>query len=371
VNTDTTELVKFNMWLIAGRPEYRPHYFRLEPNGKEPVKGIPWKDQQHRLTFEQAEGWMRKSGNVGIAACGRPWKIDHVTGKRIEDETQAFIDGLVIQDQDLGTLTGFKGPTLKSRTRKRTGFHHFYWTADPRCKVNIPTEKLGENRADWYYVVCPGSYVPTTIDSLQAAGDPVPPSEQLPFLGRYTVEVAQPLATITFEEFPAHFREQVAKAEATPARKKVEHRTDDGGSDSGLWKLRIEGIVGCDHGSWERFPSIFHDSATGKNASVTPSSSEGPGLVHCWRHGVSLTPLQALAVLAGLGDCVDIGEAHKNSMAGSSTLKYTKGTIMVLWEFAKAKGFLPLDDPDPLQSLADAEYHKMLQRLGLEPREGP
>jgi len=368
MTTDPLELAKFNKWLTAGRPDYQPHFFRLEPNGKEPVKGIPWKDPKYRLTFEQAMEWNRKGGNVGIAACGRPWKVDPVTGKKVEDETQAFIDGLVIQDQDLGTLTGFKGPTLKSRTRKRTGFHHFYWTTDPRCKVNIPTEKLGENRADWYYVVCPGSYVPTTVESLKAAGDPIPPDEQLPFLGMYTVEVGQPLASITFEEFPQHFKDQVAKADAIPARKKAEHHRERGigESRSRLYNLKIEDIVGSDRGSWERFPSIFHDSATGKNTSITLSSDEGPGLIHCWRHGVSLTPFQALAVLAGIGPCVEIGEAHRGSKAGPSTLIYAKETLYRIWEQAKKMGCLPQDDPDPLESLADMEYEKILQSLGID-----
>jgi len=350
MNTDSDAFTKLNKHLTENRPDYVPHYLILERNSKEPISGRPWKGAQYRVCFEDALKWIRAGFNIGIAGTDT--------------------DGLVIIDVDrAGAIMDIKLPTLVDRSRKRTGSHYFYWTDDPKAKVNIPTEKEGEVRSNYQYVVCAGSYVPTTLESLKAEDNPIPPDDQIALLGKYTIEVAMPPVSITFAEFPKIFRDQALRAQISPTKKqRLKHEREDAdGPTSKLWSRRIEDIVGDIHTAGERFPSIFHDSATGHNTSVTPSSEDGPGLIHCWRHGVSLTPLQAMAVLAGLGDCVDIGEAHKNSMAGHSTLHYTRGEVMVIWEYAKAHGVLPSDDPNPLDSVADAEYRRLLESLGLGP----
>ena len=357
---DVTEFRRFHELLTTGRQNYRPHYFPLEKCSKNPLEGRSWKNPKYRLTAYEAEQWMRSGHNIGIAACGKPFKIDErgktvldAKGDPVTDHTKPTIDGLVIIDQDDLSVTDFKEPTLKVRSRKRTGFHRFYWTDDEKAKVNIPTEGKGEVRAAWYYVVAPGSLIPTTVESLKKEGNLVPPDNQLQFLGRYTIENSIPPASITFEEFPEIFKDQASKADS--AKPKIKHAKRERSSDepsSALWTLKIEDVLGDIHSAGERFPSLFHISTTGQNTSVTPSSEDGPGLIHCWRHGVSLTPFQALAVLAELGDCVDIGEAHKDSKAGSSTLEYTRENIETIWLYAKEQNILPTDDLHPFQESA-------------------
>lgn len=350
---DVAEFRRFHELLTTGRPNYHPHYFPLAKGQKNPQKGRSWK--KCPVNSYEAEQWMRAGHNIGIAARGKPFKTDNAgnivldaKGDPVTDETKPNLDGLVIIDQDDARITDFKEPTLKIRSRKRTGFHRFYWTDDETAKVTIPTDKKGEVRAAWSYVVAPGSFIPTTAESLEKEGNATPSNDQLPFLGKYTIESPVPMATITFDEFPQIFRDQATKADS--AKPKMKHARRERSPDeptSALWVLKIEDVVGDIHSAGERFPSLFHDSTTGQNTSITRSSAEGPGLLQCWRHGVSLTPFQALAVLAGLGDCVDIGEAHKNSKAGPSTLEYTQENIEVLWSHAKKMKIIPEEDLHP------------------------
>lgn len=80
--------------------------------------------------------------------------------------------------------------------------------------------------------------------------------------------------------------------EQSERKQKEEQKTDNSGNKSALYSLSIEQVVGSmDSG---RFTSIFHESETGKNTSISN------GLFHCWMHNVSHTPLTALAVMAGM-----------------------------------------------------------------------
>ena len=125
-----------------------------------------------------------------------------------------------------------------------------------------------------------------------------------------------------------NFREERIKV---PKMTKSERPKSD---KSGLFDLRITDIVGV-HNASERFPSLFHDSDTGKNTSIFN------GYLLCWRHNVTHTPLTALAVMAGLGDCVDCGFGQKHSSVGGSRLNFRDAaTLQRLKEFAIKEGLI-------------------------------
>lgn len=315
VNTNVKEFQVFHHLLTMGRPDYTPFYFVLKPSSKQPLpERGSWKEA--KVTYEEACAWMRNGYNIAIAGTDR--------------------DPLVIIDVDVeGAITDIKA-TLSVRTRKRTGRHYFYFTSDPRCKVNVPTaEHLGEVRSNWQYVVVTGSYVRTDVSKLETP----PPETQMNLLGMYTIEDDTPVATIIFEEIPALFRKTIEENKVVPPKEETRKREAEG-PQSRLWTLTIEDVIGEHPAS--NFASPFHDSETGGNTTVSN------GLMHCWRHGVSLTPLQALVVKAGLSDCTTAGDGHKGTAVGPSKLDFKdKALVLKVWDYAKANGIVPQDDIHP------------------------
>jgi Bifunctional DNA primase/polymerase, N-terminal. len=177
------ELVKFIDALTETAPDgYEPWLFRCEHQGKDPKLSYgSWKDESARMTVDEAVDWMRGGGNVGIAATA--------------DGPLVNVD---VDDDEATTLDDVKD-TLLVRSRSRTGFHAIYFEAEDSDEVpNIPTENAGEVRANWQYVVAPGSYVP--------ADDPeaLPPEKQ-DLAGYYTVLEDRPPARISLEELPQVF----------------------------------------------------------------------------------------------------------------------------------------------------------------------
>lgn len=313
MRTNPEEFKAFHELLTKGRPDYIPHYFKLKPNDKDPDVRGSWKES--RLTFEQAYELMKLGSNIGIAG------------------TDA--DDLVIIDLDRPGIEDVK-PTLRVKSRKRQGWHNFYFTKDPKCKKNIPTEEDGEVRTAWQYVVATGSFVPLEQEKI----DKLPPPER-ELAGCYTLENRVPPADLIFDELPAVFKmlllEQEKLAEE-PEKKKINFK-------SGLWKLNCRDIFKDAPPPYVRWASPFHESETGKNTSMSSQ-----GLIHCWRHNVSLTAIQTLAVLSGEMSCLDAGEGHAGSGAGPSKLDLkNKDLVRKIWAFAKTKNFLPEHDADPYQ----------------------
>ncbi|MCJ7774602.1 MAG: bifunctional DNA primase/polymerase, partial [Desulfobacterales bacterium] len=268
-------------------------------------------------------------------------------------------DGLVIIDVD--DEIAFKDhdfiPTLTARSSSRNGRHHFYFTFDPKCKVNIPLEKKGELRSDWQYVVAPGSWANLT-DSKDDSGNVTKSKEEKynslsdtekPFVGKYTLETIQPPALITFNEIPAIFKDEKTLREQKESVKQNRPMnpfiSSGNNGKSALFELTIDDVITSipDRG---RHPSLFHDSHTGKNTSISN------GLLHCWGHNVSHNAISALAVMSGLYHCVDAGIGHQNSGAGSSDINYDDPkTVYNIWNFAKKNGNIPLNDPIPAKAL--------------------
>jgi len=335
MTTNPEEFRLFHRLLTKGRPTYQPFYIVLRSGGKVPLgERGSWKGAG--VSFEEAKKWMAKGFNIGLAGTGD--------------------DGLVIIDEDKeGTFNDAK-PTLTVRTRRRTGRHRFYFTEDRNCKTNITVndpndknESLGELRTSWQYVVVAGAFVTTDTKELKVQ----PPEDQLPFIGAYTLDNDLPVATITFDELPLAIR-QVAvdqDAQQPPQHEPKRKRTE--GSQSKLWQVTVEGVVGQFPSG--AFPSPFHGCEGKGNTTV----SEDGAVLHCWRHKVSLTALEALVVKAGLMDCSVAGKGHRNSSAGPSKIDWKdKGFVLKVWEYAKKNGVVPEDDPNPFGEERPKKKHK-------------
>jgi putative DNA primase/helicase len=230
--------------------------------------------------------------------------------------------------------------------------HYFYFTTDPQCKTNLPTEEMGEIRSNFQYVVAPGSFVLCDDETLAAM-----PESQRAFAGRYTVENARSPDTIIFSEMPPVFLEQARKnkeaardtakkrKEKADARKDKKPARGSSKNKSALWDLSMEDVVGHIPTAKDRFPSLFHASDTGKNTATTDN-----GGLSCWRHLVTHTPLSALCVVAGISDCLAAGQGHGGGKP--SGIDYDDGqTIFKMWQYAKRNRILPKDDPIPTNAL--------------------
>jgi P4 family phage/plasmid primase-like protien len=340
------EFIEFIDALTESAPEgYEPWLFRCEQAGKNPDLSYgSWKADSARLSVPEAVEWMKGGGNVGIAATA---------------------DGPLVNvdvDDDEETEIGDVKKTLLVRSRSRTGFHALYFEASDSDEIpNIPTDDAGEVRANWQYVVAPGSYVP--VDDVDAL-----PESERDMAGHYTVLEKRPPAEISYDELPQVFLdydeaggEMDVDPEEMPGGGDIEDFDGDeeGGyddddereSESALFDITARDVVLNEHGSvniGDRWEAMFHGSETGANMSFSDK-----GLINCWRHGVAHNGLQALAVLSDYdGGCGDVGTGKKHSNAGSSCLTNEDGGhIWHAWKYAKENGYIPDDDPVPYSAM--------------------
>ncbi len=349
----TKQFTKFHNALMSNAPkDYRPGYFPVISNDKFPdgaeiakkagkkssccnepfvyykfnksflkacrickTKKGSWKLSHAILSFEEAVEWIKKGGNIAINGT----------------------DGLINMDIDDPKYVHLLPKTLSTISRSRTGKHGFFWK-DPKCKilpVNIPTD-YGELRADFQYVLAPGSYVPSeSKDELS---------------GFYTVENEQPPSTISFEQLPQFFKDNYNKTNETsveiknnPIKLNQKH--------SALFDLKITDVVST---SKHRDSHPLHGSDTGTNFSITND------LANCWRHNVTLNALQFLVVKSNYMNCQDAGTGHKRGGAGASSVKGDDGAIFHAWKEAKQSNLIPQDDPIPSSALNYiARQHKI------------
>lgn len=367
MNTHPEELVKFHAALMSNAPEgYVPWYFPVNVYDKDPdsfaisqkagnkstccqaawvyntkkgyecstckISKSSWKAFHARLTYDEAIQRLKDGGNVGISA-------------RVNDK-------LIICDIDKETCLGQLLPTLTNKSRKRTGRHGYYWAGDEKVKTNITTDTSGELRSADQYVLAAGSFVTlldSDIDKAVANGEMFAESANKvrsdPMRGVYTVENEQSPTMITWEQLPKVYRDEAAKT-TTPLEEEAETpRRTNGNPDyfgnSKLFQLTMNDIL-PDYNPSDRLPHPLHSSDTGKNFSISN------GLGHCWRHLVSLNPIQYLCIKAGYASCNEAGTPHGG---GTSQIKGDKGAILYAWRQAQKDGLVPSDDKIPLSAL--------------------
>ena len=322
--TNSNQFKRFNHALTSGRPDYDPWYILLGIGDKDPSSTKrKWKHPDSRLTPEKAVEMIKYGMNIGLAGT--------------DQDMLVIID---VDDESAIPESKIK-PTLSTRSRSRIGTHNFYFATDENAKINIPTEGVGEVRSIWQYVVVPGSYVTCSQSEIDAM-DP----SQRERAGQYTIEKEIVARSISYNEFPSIFRHHIKNLKEQKERepdKRSQFNTS--GPKSALFDLSLTDVLGP-HPTNERFPSLFHGSKTGTNTSISDNQ------IHCFRHNCSLTPLRALAVLAGLYDCMQAGISHKHANAGDSDVNLTDGkTVFALWKYAKENNMIPIDDPIPTVGL--------------------
>lgn len=363
------EFKRFHQLLMTDAPAgYQPHYFRVRRCSKAPATQFgSWKHSDARLSLREALQWMQDGGNVGIAGRG-PCVNEKCADENEPDcpvcEGTPIDDALVNVDidDDEETTPGDVPSSLRARSRSRTGWHTWYFNESGDVP-NIPTDEYGEVRADWQYVVAPGSFVASVSSDIPADATDA---------GYYTVEDADPVAPITYEDLPEVFHEiateaaenaetiadgevvdDIAGASLTPADSPdLDSTASDASGSSAVFDIDATDIIGHRSPS-DRFDSVFHDSDTGANMSVSR------GRVHCWRHHVAHGGLQTLAVLSNEINygCREIGTAHgdtnkpNHTDAGPCVLKNDWRLIWAAWHQAKISNEIPSDDPVPFRAL--------------------
>ena len=314
---DVNEFKKFYTSLMkSAPPDYIPWLFVLEPKGKDPLASRPWADEKSKLSFDGAIRWMDYGHNIGISA------RDH--------DALVLID---VDDVDAIPDSDIK-PTLSATTRSRVGTHNYYFTTDPKCVCNIPIDH-GEIRSCNQYLVCPGGFVTTDIESV--------PEDQRDFCGYYTLRNQTPPVSIVYDEFPKVFRDHKEHIDNMPMPSR--HEPTGHKSKSAMFNLTIDDIISYPKNKY-RFPSPFHGSKSGANAAVSN------GLLHCFRHLVSHNAIQALAVLSGLYTCQQAGKTHHNGGSGASMVDMRDGeTLYHIWQYSRTEGYVPNDDTPPRAAL--------------------
>lgn len=180
INTSPTEFEKFLNIL-----PHIPIFIPIVSNGKKPdvPLGESWKNPQYHLTPSQALDRLKEGKNVGVVAN----------------------DWLVIIDLDNPDKFKLNIKTLTVETRNGK-LHMYYQNAgDVENAVGKNTlAKCGEARAEWQYVLAPGSYVPTDDDKI-AKGN-----------GLYHIIDTSPLATLHKKDLPEDFIPTSTTIEVNP-----------------------------------------------------------------------------------------------------------------------------------------------------------
>jgi len=352
IKTKPLEFVKFHKLLMSNAPKgYIPWYFPVVKNNKAPdgyavsIKAPMkhegsrgnWKANWARLSYEEALNRLEQGLNVGIS--GREY------------------DPLIIIDIDDLKYADQMPKTLIIKSRKRCGYHGFCWKHpdDKILPLNIPTD-YGEIRSSDQYVVASGSYCETSEHDID--GEPI--SKELkkeiqsdPLLGNYTVDNNKNPILISYKELPSFFKEQYEKVKEQEKVKIKSESIKPTGKHSALFDLEIRDIVSTVPG--RREPHPLHTSDTGMNFSIDNN------LAHCWRHHVSLNPIQFLCVKSGYMSCQDAGTGHIRGGAGSSRITGDNGAIFFAWLEAKKCGLISEDDPMPVKAMCFiAEQNRLI-----------
>ena len=121
-------------------------------------------------------------------------------------------------------------------------------------------------------------------------------------------------------------------------------------SSSSKGHSKIFDLQASDLFSSTRAPHPTHGSSNGNNFSLSDQ-----GLLHCWRHKVSMNAIQFLALLSGL-DCSEVATPHN----GTCSTNYDE-LIFLAWREAKLRKIIPAKDPIPTRAILHiAKKHKLV-----------
>lgn len=135
-----TSVSEFTGWLDLVPEGLKPHLVATRKKGKAPLvpKNRSWKDDEFRLQTGEAKQWLAEGGNIAFVARRDLAVID------VDDEGVARG---VLDDGLFHTLT----------VSTRSGGVHLYFVNGG--VENADYEEAFEIRAEWRYVLVPGSYV--------------------------------------------------------------------------------------------------------------------------------------------------------------------------------------------------------------------
>lgn len=327
---------KFYYFLTKNTPEgYTPWFFPCAKNGKNPspqaiLKIDPsskgsWHHESARLTKEQCIDLIKQGYNIGISARNE--------------------DSLIIGDLDSPELLDqIPNNTLTTISRKRCGYHFFGWDKDGTAKINCPLDD-GEMRSLNQYVLAPGSYVPFDLNNLkekEAFEKLTKEAQEDGLIGFYTVGEAIAPRELTLSDLPEYFRKSYETDEdvqiENEKREEKDYQEFKGeGKYSELLNLKMSDIVGAiAHTTRNGHP--LHDSDTDANFSLSKDGS----LAHCWRHLVSINPVQYLCILGEYSKCQDAGTPHeiKGKPKRYSKIKGDKKALAFAYDEAVKLGLI-------------------------------
>lgn len=169
-----TNLDEFNKWLAL--LPWEPWLIPIQQHNKNPdvPKGESWKNAKYRLTMKQAKTRIEQGLNVGVTATGQDF---------------------VLFDFDNPKKFMLEKETLTVKTRNGKIHKHYLNGGDVKNADGKGQYKgCGEVRAEWKYVLTPGSYVPPDDKAESGA------------TGLYTVTVEMSPATLHSEDLPLEFQ---------------------------------------------------------------------------------------------------------------------------------------------------------------------
>jgi len=181
INTSSIEFVK---WLNL--LPWEPWLIPIQKHSKKPdvPEGESWKNAEYRLTVEEAKERIKNGLNVGVAATGHDF---------------------VFWDHDDPSKFTVSVETLTVETRNGKLHKHFINGGDVKNADGKGQYKgCGEVRAEWKYVLTPGSYVPPDGNALPGA------------TGLYKIVVAKALATLHAKDIPTEFQPTVLVEDEEP-----------------------------------------------------------------------------------------------------------------------------------------------------------
>jgi len=169
-----TSLDEFNKWLTL--LPWEPWLIPIQKHNKKPdvPEGESWKNSKYRLTVKQAKTRIEQDLNVGVVATGQDF---------------------VLFDFDNPKKFMLEKETLTIQTRNGKIHKHYLNGGDVKNADGKGQYKgCGEVRAEWKYVLTPGSYVPPDDKAESGA------------TGLYMVTVEISPATLHTEDLPLEFR---------------------------------------------------------------------------------------------------------------------------------------------------------------------